>query len=93
VNLPGSGDQRTKHHRRCARIIQGGVGRRYVESQLLHKAGQAWSLALGEVEHEPGKCRGVDDRMLERAFEASSHQPGVESVVAVLDENRALGEP
>jgi hypothetical protein len=31
--------------------------------------------------------------MLERALEPSAHEPGVKSVVAVLDENSALGEP
>jgi hypothetical protein len=30
--------------------------------------------------------------MLERAFKPATHEPAVESVVAVLDEHRALGE-
>ena len=68
------------------------MGRRHVESQLLHQAREARSLALGEIEHEPCKGRGVDDRMLERAFEAAAHQPGIECVVTVLDQNGALSK-
>jgi hypothetical protein len=68
------------------------VGRRHVEAQLLHEPSQPGGLALGEVENEPGQGRGVDDRMLERAFKPATHEPAVESVVAVLDEHRALGE-
>lgn len=66
--------------------------RRYIEGEFLHEPGQAGGLAFWQVEHEPGKSCGVDDRMLQRAFEPPSHQPGVEGVVAVLDENCTLGE-
>jgi hypothetical protein len=68
------------------------VGRRHVEAQLLHQPSQPGGLALGEVENEPRQGRSVDDRMLERAFKPATHEPAVESVVAVLDEHRALGE-
>jgi hypothetical protein len=68
------------------------VGRHRVEGQLLHQPSQPGGLALGKVEHKPGQGRGVDDRMLERAFEPPPHQPAVESVVAVLDENCALSK-
>ena len=93
MHLAGSSDQGAEHHRRCARVIEGGVRRRYVEGELLNKPGQARGLALGKLQHQPGQGGGVDDRVLERAFQALAHQPGVEGVVAVLDENRALGEP
>jgi hypothetical protein len=69
------------------------MGRRHVEPELLDQPGQSRSLALGQLQHEPGQSRGVDDRMLERAFQPSPDEPGVERVVAVLDEDRALGEP
>lgn len=68
------------------------MGRRHVEAQLLHQPSQPGGLALGEVENEPRQGRSVDDRMLERAFKPATHEPAVESVVAVLDEHRALGE-
>ena len=68
------------------------MGRRHVEAKLLHQPSQPGGLTLGEVEHQPGQGRGVDDRMLERAFKPATNEPAVESVVAVLDEHRALGE-
>lgn len=66
--------------------------RRHVKAQHLDQASQAGSLALGKLEHEPRKGRGVDDRVLERAFEASTHEPRVERVVAVLDQDRPMSE-
>src|SRR5207247_9248835 len=39
-----------------------------------------------------GQRRGVDERMLERALQAASDEPGVERVVAVLYQHRALSE-
>lgn len=63
---------------------------RHVETEHLDEAGQAGRLALGKLEHKPGQGGGVDDRMLERTFQASAHQPGVERVVAVLDQDRPL---
>ena len=92
MHLPGSGDQGAKHHRCGARIVQGGVGRRHIEAQLLHQPGQPGRLSLRELQHEPGQGGGVDDRVLERAFEPPSHQPAVESVVAVLDQDGAVSE-
>jgi hypothetical protein len=65
----------------------------HVEAELLHEAGQAGGLAFRQVQHEPGQRRRVDDRMLQRAFEAAADEPAVESVVAVLDQDRALREP
>jgi hypothetical protein len=49
-------------------------------------------LALGEVEHQAGERRRVDDRVLERAFKAAANQPRVERVMAVLDQDRAQGK-
>jgi len=64
----------------------------HVKPEHLNEARQAGSLALGKLEHEPGQGGGVDDRVLERAFQASAHEPGVERVVAVLDQDRTLGK-
>jgi len=68
------------------------MGRRNVEPELLHQPGQAGSLAFWKVQHKPGQRRGIDDRMLQRTFEAATHEPRIEGVVAVLDEDSALGE-
>jgi hypothetical protein len=65
---------------------------RDVQAQLLHQSGEPWRLALGQLEDQSREARGVDDRVLERAFEAAAHEPGVKRVVAVLDQNRALRE-
>lgn len=61
-----------------------------VEAQHLDEARKTWRLAFGKLQHEPGQSRGVDDRVLERTLQASTHEPCVERVVAVLDEDRAL---
>jgi hypothetical protein len=68
------------------------VGRRHVESKLADEAGEAGRLTLRQVENQSSQRGGVDDRMLERAFQPSADEPGVERVVAVLDQHRALGE-
>jgi hypothetical protein len=68
------------------------VGWRHVEPKLLHEPSQAGSLAFRKVEHQPGQSRGVDDRVLERALEAPTHEPRVERVMAVLDENSTMSE-
>jgi hypothetical protein len=85
-------DERAKHHRRRPRVVEGGVRRSDVEAELLDQAGEAGRLTLRQVENEPSQGRGVDDRMLERALQAAADEPGVECIVAVLDEHRALGE-
>jgi hypothetical protein len=84
--------QGAEDHGRGSRVVEGGVGGRDVKLQLLHEAGQARSLAFGEIEHQPRQRRCVDDRVLERALQTPPHQPGVEGIVAVLDENGALSE-
>jgi hypothetical protein len=68
------------------------VRRRDVEAQLLHQAGESGRLALGQGEHETRKRGRVDDRVLERALQAATDEPCVECVVAVLDQDRPLGE-
>jgi len=68
------------------------MGRRHVEPKLLHEPSKAWSLPFRKVEHQPRQSRGVDDRVLERAFEAPTNEPRVKRVMAVLDENSALSE-
>ena len=65
---------------------------RHVELEHLDEPGQTGRLALGELEHEPRQRGGVDDRVLERAFQTSTHKPRVEGVVAVLDEDGAMSE-
>jgi hypothetical protein len=65
---------------------------RHVQAQLRDQTRESWRLAFGQVEHQPREGGGVDDRVLERALEPTADQPGVESVVAVLDQHRAVRE-
>jgi hypothetical protein len=66
------------------------VRRRDVEAELFHEPGQAWRLTLRQVEDEPGERGRVDDRVLERAFQAAANEPSVKSVVAVFHQDRRL---
>lgn len=66
--------------------------RSHIQSKLLHQAREPRRLPLGQLEHEPGKSRSVDDRMLQRALEPSANEPGVEGIVAVLDQDCAVRE-
>ena len=68
------------------------MGWRDIEGQLLDQACKSGRLAFREFQHEPCQGRRVDDRMRQRAFEAPAHKPGVEGIVAVLDEHGALRE-
>jgi hypothetical protein len=68
------------------------MGRRDVEAQLRDQLGEAGHLALGQLHYEAGERGRVDDRVLQRAFQAPAHEPGVESVMAVLHQHSALGE-
>jgi hypothetical protein len=88
----GKSDQGAEHHRGRARVVERGMRGRDVEGELLDEPRQARGLALGELQHEPRQGRGVDDRVLERALKASTDEPGVERVVAVLDQHSALSE-
>jgi hypothetical protein len=66
------------------------VRRSHVKLEHFDESRQSRRLTLGQVEHQPCESRGVDDWMLERPLEAASHQPGVECVVAVLDEDGSV---
>jgi len=61
------------------------VSRRDVEAKLGHQPLQARHLSLRKLHHQPRQRGGVDDRMLERALQATADEPRVEGVVAVLD--------
>jgi len=69
------------------------VLRVHVQLQLLHDPGQARGLPAGQIEDQAGEGRRIDDGVLQGRLEAASDQVGVERVVAVLDQNRTLGEP
>ena len=66
--------------------------RGHIEAELFHQPCQPRCLPLREVEDHPGEGGRVDDRVLERGLEASPDEPGVEGIVAVLDQNRALSK-
>jgi len=85
-------DQRPKHHRRGPGIVERRVGGSDVEAELFHEPGEAGRLSLGQLENEPRERGCVDDRMLEWAFQPAPDQPGVERVMAVLDQHGAMRE-
>ena len=68
------------------------MGGRDVDFQLRHEAGEPRGLAFRQIEDEPRQRGGVDDRVLERAFEPTADEPCVEGVVAVLDQHGPLGK-
>jgi hypothetical protein len=61
-----------------------------LDGKRLHECGQAGCLPGGQAEHQAGQRRGVDDGVFERPVQAAAHQPGVERVVAMLDQHRPL---
>src|SRR5438309_11720758 len=61
-----------------------------IEAKLSDEARQPGGLPFREVEHQTRQRGRVEDRMLERALQAAPDQPGVERVMAVLDQDRAL---
>ena len=63
-----------------------------VQGEFLDQPCKSGRLAFGKVQHKARKGRRIDDRMRERAFQASTDEPRIESVVAVLDQHRALSE-
>jgi len=63
-----------------------------LDLQRLDQPGEPGCLAAGQLEHQPAKGRRVDDLVLERPGEASPQDPGVEGVVAVLDQDRSACE-
>jgi hypothetical protein len=68
------------------------VRRRHVQAEHFDEVRESRRLALGQFEDQSRQGGRVDDRVLERALQAAADEPGVEGVVAVLDEDRALGE-
>ena len=66
--------------------------RRDIETELLDESREARCLAFGQVEHEPGQRARVDDRVRKRRLQAAADKPGVERVVAVLDQHGAVRE-
>jgi hypothetical protein len=63
-----------------------------LDLQRLHQAGQARGLSGRKLEDEPAEYGGVDDRVLKRPRQAPAEDPGVEGVVAVLDQDGSPGE-
>jgi hypothetical protein len=68
------------------------VGGSDIEAKLLHQPRQSRRLAFGQVQHEPCESRRVDDRVLQRALQTPADKPGVECIVAVLDQDSAVGK-
>ena len=66
--------------------------RRDVQTEVGDEPAQPRDLAFGNFHNQSGKRGGVDDRMLERAFKATTDQPRVEGVVTVLYEHSAVRE-
>ncbi len=63
-----------------------------LDLERLHQACEARRLAAGQLEHQAAERRRVDDRVLQGPGEAPTEDPGVEGVMAVLDQDRAPGE-
>jgi hypothetical protein len=64
----------------------------HVEPELFYQPSQPWRLPLRQVEDHPRESGRVDDRVLERGLETSPDEPGVERIVAVLDQYCALSK-
>jgi hypothetical protein len=73
-------------------IAEGGMDGLDLDLQCLDKARQPRRLAWRELEDGPPEGGGVDDGVLERTRQAAAEDPGVERVVAVLDEHGAASE-
>ena len=68
------------------------MGGRHVQAQLLHQSGEPRRLPFGQLEHEPGESGGVDYRMLQRALESPTNEPGIKCIVAVLNQDCPMRE-
>ena len=66
--------------------------RRDIESEVLDQPCQSRRLSLGKLQNQAGQRRRVDDRVLEWALQAPADEPGVESVVAVLDQHGTVSK-
>ena len=85
-------DELPEHCRGRLRIPQGGVDGLDLDLQRLNQAGEARCLAAGQLEDQAPESRRVDHRVLERSGQAPAQDPGVEGIVAVLDQDRSTGE-
>jgi hypothetical protein len=63
-----------------------------LDLQRLHQPRQPRRLAGRQLENQPAERSRVHDRVLERPGETAAEDPGVEGVVAVLDQDSAPGE-
>jgi hypothetical protein len=85
-------DELPEHCRGRLRISQGGVDGLDLDLQRLNQAGEARCLAAGQLEDQAPESRRVDHRVLERSGQAPAQDPGVEGIVAVLDQDRSTSE-
>jgi hypothetical protein len=83
-------DQLSEHRGRGPGVAQGGVLRHVLHAQFLHEPRQPRRLAAGQLEHQARERGGVDDGVVERPLEPAAHEPGVEGVMAVLHQDRAV---
>jgi hypothetical protein len=90
--LDAAPDELPEHRRRRLGVAQRGMDGLDLDLQRLHQAGQPGRLAAGQLEHQPAERRRVDHRMLEWPGQAAAEDPGVEGVMAVLDQDRPAGE-
>jgi hypothetical protein len=63
-----------------------------VDAEVGDQPGEARHLALRQFHDQAREGGRVDDRVLQWAFQAAADQPGVECVVTVLHEHRAMGK-
>jgi len=68
------------------------VDRLDLDLQRFHQAGQPGRLAAGQLEYQAAERRRVDHRVLEWPGKAATEDPGVEGVVAVLDQDGSPGK-
>jgi hypothetical protein len=62
------------------------------DRERFHERRQARRLPAGQTEDQARQCGRVDDGVLERAVQAAADEPGVERVVAVLDQDSPFRE-
>ena len=74
------------------RVAERRVDRLDLDLQDLDQAGQARSLAGRQLEDQAAERGRVEDRVLEWPGKAAAEDPGVEGVMAVLDQDGAAGE-
>jgi hypothetical protein len=90
--LDAAPDQLPKDRRRRLGVAESSVDGLDLDLQCLDQARQPRRLAGRELEDCPAQGGGVDNRVLERSGQSTAEYPGVERVVAVLDEHGATSE-